>query len=268
MPELCAARWCLKLVEGEEKELRMFEQAVLENAYGNRRAFATGAGFAGQAALAAFLIIAPMIWPQVLPKPRLSMTIGPPPPPPRPPDLVAAARPRPQHATTLFRPELLMPMRMPAHPQTIVDDPPPTGSPAEIGIEGGIGAGGSSDLLKQVLGSGEAPARPSKPLEAKPAPAAEVKPPRVSSLDPGKLIHFVEPIYPQIAKTAHISGSVELRAVIGTDGRVRSLEVIRGHSLLRGAAIDAVKQWVYKAPVLNGQNVELVAPIEVIFRMN
>ena len=60
----------------------MFEQAVLENCYANRRAFATGAGFAGQAALAACIVIAPMIWPQVLPRPRLTMMVSPPTPAP------------------------------------------------------------------------------------------------------------------------------------------------------------------------------------------
>jgi protein TonB len=82
------------------------------------------------------------------------------------------------------------------------------------------------------------------------------------------LIHFVEPVYPPIAKSAHVSGTVELRAVIGTDGRVRELTVISGHALLRTAAIEAVKRWIYKAPVLNGESVEIVAPVSVIFRMN
>ena len=91
---------------------------------------------------------------------------------------------------------------------------------------------------------------------------------RVSSLDPGRLIHMVQPVYPPIAKTAHIEGTVELSAVIGTDGRVRDLSVVSGHPLLRKAAIDAVRQWIYKPPVLNGESVEIVAPIAVIFRLN
>ena len=100
------------------------------------------------------------------------------------------------------------------------------------------------------------------------APVEEVKRIAVSTLDPGRLIHMVEPVYPPIAKTVHISGTVELQAVIGTDGRVRELNVISGPALLRQAAIEAVKQWVYKPPVLNGAKVELIAPIAVIFRLN
>ncbi len=91
----------------------MFEHAVLENSYGNRRAFATGAGFAGQAALATFIAIAPMIWPQVLPQPRLTMTLAPPRPVPEPPPHTAAVRPRELHNSAPLLPrELLIPDRM------------------------------------------------------------------------------------------------------------------------------------------------------------
>lgn len=98
--------------------------------------------------------------------------------------------------------------------------------------------------------------------------AGEVKRIRVSSLNPARLLRFVELVNPQIAKAAHIEGTVELRAVIGIDGHLRELSVIGGHPLLRKAAIDAVKQWIYKPPVLNGESVEVVAPIAVISRLN
>src|SRR5580700_8171630 len=38
----------------------------------------------------------------------------------------------------------------------------------------------------------------------------------------------VQPIYPQAAKDAHISGAVVMNAVIGVDGAVRTLQVISG----------------------------------------
>src|SRR5215469_7722288 len=101
---------------------QMFEHAVLENSFGNRRAFAASAGFAGQAALAACIAIAPLIWPQVLPSPRLTMRIEPPPPAPAPPEHTAAVRPRTAHSMApMFRADLLLPARMPAHPSVIVD---------------------------------------------------------------------------------------------------------------------------------------------------
>jgi periplasmic protein TonB len=245
----------------------MFEHAVLENSFGNRRAFAASAGFAGQTALAAFIAIAPLIWPQVLPSPRFMMTIAPPPPAPAPPEQTIAARPRTPRTLREFQLDLIAPTRMPAHPTVIVDETVP-GPPAAGGIPGGIGNGPADALLAGVLTVAPDIPRPMvKPAEPK-APVEEVKRIRVSSLDPGRLIHMVQPVYPQIAKIVHIEGTVELSAVIGADGRVRDLSVVSGHPLLRRAAIDAVRQWIYKPPVLNGESVEIVAPISVIFRLN
>jgi periplasmic protein TonB len=245
----------------------MFEHAILENSFGNRRAFATSAGFAGQTALAALIAIAPLVWPQVMPSPRLTMTIAPPPPAPALPEHTAAVRPRTTNSPApLFRADLLIPTRIPAHPTVLVDESVP--APPTVGdVPGGLGKLGNA-LLAGVLSVGPDIPRPIvKPPETKP-PAEETKRIRVSSLDPGRLIHMIQPVYPPIAKTAHIEGTVELSAVIGTDGHVRDLNVISGHPLLRKAAIEAVRQWVYKPPVLNGEGVEIVAPIAVIFRLN
>jgi protein TonB len=112
-------------------------------------------------------------------------------------------------------------------------------------------------------------AAPPKAAAATPKPDTPSEPKRiqVSRLEPGKLLYMVQPAYPPIAKTAHVEGSVELRAVIGTDGRVKEVTIVSGHALLRLAAQQAVAQWVYKPPVLNGESVEIVAPIEVVFRL-
>lgn len=247
----------------------MFEQAILESTYRSRRAFATGVGFTMQLGLAACLVMAPLIWTQVLPPAQFSMTIGPPPPAPRPPDHTPAIKPRPTRAPPLpFRGELLLPTRIPPHTVLITD----TGSAPspEIGVPGSFGdSAGGNPLLQNLLGGMPAPARPiEKAAEPKLATAEEPKRIRASSLDPGRLLRKVDPLYPPIARSARIEGTVELRAVIGTDGRVRELIVLSGHPLLRKAALDAVSQWIYQPPVLNGQKVEIVAPVQVIFRMS
>ncbi len=83
-----------------------------------------------------------------------------------------------------------------------------------------------------------------------------------------KLIRHPDPIYPQIAKSARISGTVELAAIIGEDGHVQDLRVVSGHPLLRQAAIDAVKQWVYQPTLLNEQPVKVQTTIDVIFTLS
>jgi protein TonB len=60
---------------------------------------------------------------------------------------------------------------------------------------------------------------------------------------------------------------VHLSAVIGKDGTIQNLEVIDGHPLLVQSALDAVRQWVYKPTLLNGQPVEVVTQIDVNFTL-
>ena len=90
---------------------------------------------------------------------------------------------------------------------------------------------------------------------------------RMTHLDPAMLIHRVEPVYPPLAKQTHREGRVELRAIIGTDGMVRSLEIVAGDPLLERSAVEAVQQWRYKPTILNGQAVEIDTYITVIYTM-
>jgi protein TonB len=65
-----------------------------------------------------------------------------------------------------------------------------------------------------------------------------------------------------------VSGTVELLGIIATDGRIRELKLLRGSPLLAPAALEAVRQWVYEPTLLNGEPVEVIAPISVIFHLN
>ena len=95
-----------------------------------------------------------------------------------------------------------------------------------------------------------------------------VKPPRITQLRMATPIHKVDPVYPALARQARVSGTVELLGVLGTDGRIHELKVLRGHPLLINAALDAVRQWVFEPTLLNGQAVEVAAPITVNFILN
>jgi periplasmic protein TonB len=68
----------------------------------------------------------------------------------------------------------------------------------------------------------------------------------------GTLLVKVEPKYPPVAQAARIQGAVVLHAIIAADGTVESLEAVSGPPILYGAAINAVKQWVYKPYVMDG----------------
>jgi TonB family protein len=83
----------------------------------------------------------------------------------------------------------------------------------------------------------------------------------------GNLIHGTPPIYPAVAKAARVQGTVVLQARIADDGTVAELHVISGHPMLLQAAIDAVKQWVYKPYLLGGKPLEVMTTINVVFTL-
>ena len=55
----------------------------------------------------------------------------------------------------------------------------------------------------------------------------------------------VTPVYPTLAKSARIQGTVNFNANIAPDGTVSQLTLVNGHPLLVEAARTAVMQWVY-----------------------
>lgn len=82
------------------------------------------------------------------------------------------------------------------------------------------------------------------------------------------LSHKVDPVYPPLAKSAQIQGTIRFTAIIGKDGRIQNLTLVSGHPLLVDAAQEAVKQWEYKPTLLNGQPVEVVTAIDVSFTLS
>jgi TonB family protein len=66
------------------------------------------------------------------------------------------------------------------------------------------------------------------------------------------LIHTVNPVYPPEALAQKLHGPVVLQAVIGRNGNVEDLKIVRGYFVLGRAAIAAVKQWRFQPYSLNG----------------
>jgi len=56
----------------------------------------------------------------------------------------------------------------------------------------------------------------------------------------------VEPMYPELARKMHISGTVKLQIVIAKEGTVKSTKVIGGPPLLIDASVDAIKRWKFE----------------------
>jgi protein TonB len=79
------------------------------------------------------------------------------------------------------------------------------------------------------------------------------------------LIQKTMPIYPPIARAAHIEGTVRLAATISKTGTIENLRVTSGQAMLQQAALDAVKTWRYRPYLLDGQPVEVETTVDVIF---
>ena len=98
-------------------------------------------------------------------------------------------------------------------------------------------------------------------------PAGEATPPPVMAAAPNRLLHRVDPEYPESAKSQHIQGAVELEAQVLGDGTVGNVAVLRGHPLLAEAAASAIKQWKYQPYSVNGRQVERQERITVKFSL-
>jgi protein TonB len=83
----------------------------------------------------------------------------------------------------------------------------------------------------------------------------------------GMLTHRTQPLYPAIARSARVQGTVVLQAKISPTGKVTNLQVITGPPMLRQSAIDAVKTWQYKPFTLDGQPTEVDTTINVVFSL-
>lgn len=86
-----------------------------------------------------------------------------------------------------------------------------------------------------------------------------------SGVAAGMLETPVAPVYPPIAKAAHVQGVVILHALISKTGEIENLQVISGPPMLVGAAEDAVRQWKYRPYLLNGVPTSVETTINVNF---
>jgi TonB family protein len=113
----------------------------------------------------------------------------------------------------------------------------------------------STSLSGITAASAKQPAAPAEPLPV----GGDVK--------PAKLMATVAPLYPQLAKTQHVSGDVKVDALIDANGRVTTMKVVSGPTLLHQAAMDALHQWRYQPATLDGKPVPMHLTVTLQFRL-
>lgn len=86
--------------------------------------------------------------------------------------------------------------------------------------------------------------------------------------EPPTLITRVVPEYPEIAHDAGVEGTVQLRLLVGVDGRVKDVHVDRSVPMLDAAAVAAVRQWVFTPALSNGHPVVVWMSVPVRFSLH
>lgn len=169
------------------------------------------------------------------------------------PTQVAENRSKPSGPTVkAFHAESLSQRLRPAAPTDLPEAPGLTASaaPASLSLPG----------LNATPEGLSAPVQPESPRQA-PLKAG-------GHLQQAKVISSKPPEYPLVAKQSHVQGIVVVSAIVGTDGKVKSAKAISGPALLQKAAVDAVRQWIYRPTTLDGAPVESETRVEVRFTTN
>ena len=76
---------------------------------------------------------------------------------------------------------------------------------------------------------------------------------------------LVRRVPPKPADTASAHGEVILRLIVGRDGKPVRIFVVSGKPALTRSAVRAVKQWLFKPYIYNGEYIEMEGRIHLQF---
>jgi periplasmic protein TonB len=228
--------------------------AGLENIQANpRRGWTAFVSFTLQAAAVAAALALPLMYPNRLPDALTPRRIFVPINDPVIPDRPAPPQPDPSHTGSM----------LPSHPLLVTQE-----RAIHFKASTNNNLGDSTEAPVDLLGLGRdvpsgGPNLGNGPVNViRPIPATPV---RISRSMQGYLLRRVEPTYPTMAKNVGVQGQVLIRAIISTEGRIEQAKVVSGSPLLSPAALDAIRQWLYRPYLLNDKPVEVETEITVNF---
>jgi protein TonB len=238
----------------------MFEDSLVESRVGeisSSQRWTTVALITLQFAVAGLVIALPLLHPEAVsfeieaPK----MLLPSPPKPPKSPVRVQRVTEAASNAASheLSRPPVISTMA-PSSGFSVSEEPsllaPDSGMGMRTKLPDGL-LGGSGPHPSVTVGSGT----PHKRIDVS------------SGVSEGMLITPIRPVYPAIARAAHVEGTVVVEAVISRNGTIESLHVLRGPTMLQSAAIEAIRGARYRPYRLNREPVDVQTTITVNFRM-
>ncbi len=167
----------------------------------------------------------------------------PPPPPPPPPPKTEAEPPKPKPK----------PKAAPA-PEPSSDAPPPSKAPLDLGNMSFTNDSGSGPALPTAENPGRDPNEPPPPPKPRAVEKVRDEKPKPKNEPAACTEEVVKatatnkvPIeYPAAAREQGIEGQLVLRAQIGADGKVGTVEVVRSAgALIDEPAVAALKRWTF-----------------------
>ena len=250
----------------------MFDQTFITTT-GKRRPWVYVVGLTGELLALGVLLVLPLIYTDKLPSfgftnlpviaPRLLQ--------PKPVRFVTVDRPivrfaRPFNPEALYAPNMNR-LRQVVNFTDVIDAPSGDEVPGGMSYVGDPRGVPHAVFEPQRVAADVRPVEPPKRIDPKKpdTPATRIR--QGGDVQAARIIRKVIPVYPPLARQARVQGVVKLDGVIAADGTIQQLRVISGHPLLVGAAVEAVRQWVYRPTMLNGEAVEVQAPIDVHFTL-
>ena len=241
----------------------MFEDSLVESAalLRTHNRWPAVVSITAQLCAATLILTIPLLHPEVLPMPHILPTTLAPPRPPAPAPLIHL-EPR-RAATTTSAPVAPVAVQTTSMFRDLIH---PTGPAIDAPALPVMNLGNTDASLPPGINS-VAPAGPNVTV-GPPAAAPSTKPLQISQgVLAGYLLGSIRPEYPQIARAAHVDGSVVIDAIISRSGTIESARVLSGPPMLQPAALAAVRQARYRPFLLNGQPTEVQTTITINFRM-
>jgi len=174
-----------------------------------------------QVGIVIVMILIPLIYTEALPKETLTtFLVAPAPPPPPPPPAQVIQRVVKPVVRLIHNGQMTAPTMIPKKVAMIKEEelPPDVGSVGVTGgVPGGVAGGSAGGVLGGIIGG----------VGSNMPPPPKATPARIrvgGNVQAAKMVRQIMPVYPPIAKTAHISGTVVLHAVIAKDGSVEDLQ--------------------------------------------
>jgi TonB family protein len=126
-------------------------------------------------------------------------------------------------------------------------------------------ADGPNPIIKVLTPAGTSESSTIETVQSDPSATAHISPGVIA----GQRLSFVNPVYPDVAKKAKLSGTVVLHALIGKDGKMEKLDVLTSSNpIFNNSAMEAVSKWTYRPYLLNGNPTAVDTSITINYSLN